>query len=343
MKVLFVLDHAPDYREAFLRYLGSKCNLIVVAQPCKWDNLKPPKLRSGYRYIELSKSYGKTIRFNFELRGIIKLNTPDIICVALNLRHPFRIINFLSLKKYRKRWIWWGQIFGNNDFTVLVNLKKLLIKKSAGCLVYTEDIVERLNIPNVISFDNSQFAEKDYVKLTNNLSMKTFNCLFVGRPQARKRLEMLFDLTSKYDFIKIRLVGPGMKSFFQSFPEHKNIKLFEGATGLELQEHFSWSNLVINPGHVGLLVMNAACHNRPIVIDSEVDHAPEVILAKQANQYFIDFTNEETVNCFFNDLLKNPKQLVEKGEEIFFVAKTKYTIEKMATKHMDMFVEVMDK
>src|SRR5699024_5315705 len=101
IKVLFLIDHAPNYREEFLRGLGSKCNLIVVSQPCEKDNLISPEKRENYMYIELKKTYGDKIRLNFEFDKIIKDIEPDIICVALNLRHPIRIFDFFRNHKYK--------------------------------------------------------------------------------------------------------------------------------------------------------------------------------------------------------------------------------------------------
>lgn len=80
-----------------------------------------------------------------------------------------------------------------------------------------------------------------------------------------------------------------MKTYFKNKIVPKKIQLHGAASGAALQDHFAWSNLV----------MNAACHKRPIVIDSKMNHATEVFLAKEACQYFVDFTNQEEVNGFF--------------------------------------------
>lgn len=342
-KVLLLLDHAPNYRESFLRELGSLCDLIVVAQNCELDNLTAPKERLGYGYIELKNKKASKIRWNFELSQIIKGTAPDLVCIALNLRHPIRILDFYKAKFKNIKWIWWGQVYGRNDSAIIVALKKNLIKQSQGCLVYTKDIVERLNLPNVASFDNSQFSRKDYIKLPNTFEENKIKCLFVGRPQERKRLEILIKMAEIYDFLSIRLVGPNMQEYFNNEMLLDNVFLYGAASGEELKEHFLWSNLVVNPGHAGLLVMNAACHNRPIVIDSKVNHAPEVILAKETNQYFIDFENEKEVSAFLNSVKNNKEDLLEKATLLFTYARQEYTVENMAYKHFQYFKKVLEK
>src|SRR5690606_23929458 len=111
-KVLFLLDHAPNYRESFLLELSKYYELVVVAHPCGKDNLTPPVTRGNYRYYQLDKTYGYKIRINFELQNIIKQENPDIVSIALNLRYPIRFLTFLFNRNLQKRWVWWGQIFG---------------------------------------------------------------------------------------------------------------------------------------------------------------------------------------------------------------------------------------
>lgn len=339
MKVVLLLDHAPDYRESFLRELSLNCTLTVIAHPCERDNLSNPAERVGYQYYEITKTWGEKIRWNNQHQNIIKNINPDLICVALNLRYPLRFITFLFSRTLQSKWIWWGQIFGRNDNSMLVKLKKHFISNSKATLVYSDDIKVKLGLPGVTSFDNSQFSKKDYVPLENKHSQK-LKCLFVGRPQARKKLDLLFLLANRKKNISIKIVGPGVPSFFahQKLPE--NIELFPEAHGEQLLNHFEWSNIVVNPGHAGLLVMNAACHKRPIIINSNVQHAPEIILAREAGQYFVNFDDTSQVDELFDRLAQNPSEIEAMGEKIFEVAREKYTIEQMALKHMKVFKKV---
>lgn len=335
MKILLLLDVAPNYRELFLRKLGDKCDLTVLAHSCEKDNLVPPDERKGYTYIELDKEYGKRLRFNFELNKYIKSVKPDLICANLNFRYPVRIRDFFFQKYIRnKTWVWWGPFFGNNSF--LNPLKRFMGRLADGNLVYMQSIADKLPECNVLSFNNSQHSSSQFVPLEN----KTFgklHCLFVGRAQERKRLERIIEIAKRRTDVLFRLVGPNMKDYFAEIEIPDAVSLYPSAYGDELVDHFKWSNLVVNPGHVGLLVMNAATHNRPIVINSGSDHAPEVLLAKEAEQFFIDFGNKKEVDQLIDKLVDNPELLSEKGRALYDIAKSKYTVEHMMEVHIHMF------
>jgi len=333
MRVILLLDNAPDYRESFLRCLGNKCELTVIAHPCELSKLQPPNQRCNYNYIELNCNNRTVFSAKNEFQTTVDSISPQILCVSLNLRFPKRIIDFYRNKK-NVPWIWWGQVFGKNK--ILNPLKLYLIKKSCGALVYTEDIVNKINHKNVISFNNSQFSKDDFIELPNLVTNK-LKFLFVGRPQKRKKLELALKLAKRRKDVIIRLVGPGMDDYFKDMGIPENVEFYPAAHGSELIEHFQWSNLVINPGHAGLLVMNAATHNRPLIIDSVSEHAPEIQLARESDQFFVDFENQEALDSLLGNLINNPFVYEKKGSQIHKIAKNKYTVENMTEKHMYLF------
>jgi len=333
MKILFLLDAAPDYRELFLRELGKKCDLTVVSYPSSFYKLTPPDKRLNYSYLQLNPGDETSKYLNNGLSSIIRSEKPDIVCASLNLKYPARIADFLRQKKHVP-WIWWGQIFGRLSF--LDPVKKLLVNLADGTLVYSNDIKNRLNNDRVISFNNSQHSVNDFRK-TKNVIGKQIHCLFVGRPQERKKLHLAVKFAFEREDIVIRLVGPGMLSYFNGSKLPKNIQLYDAAYGKELAAHFSWANAVLNPGHAGLLVMNAAAHNRPIIINSSVKHAPEIELAKRSNQFFTDFEDRAHLHTLFNKFFDNSNLLQRKGDQLYELAKSEYTVEYMVESHLKMF------
>lgn len=334
-KVLLHLDHATNYREDFLRQLSEKYELIVLAHKCSLDALHPPKNRMGYIYHELTYK-GNAVRITNGFKKYYKKYSPDVICFALNIRYPVRVISFLINVHLQSKWVWWGQIYGRNNSYLVNKLKLKLIKEAAGTLVYTDEIAKRLESDNVISFNNSQFSKLDFKK-TDQTYEECLKCLFVGRPQERKKLDLLFNLATQRKDLKFRLVGPGMKEYFRDKPNLNNLYIYPAAYKDDLKRHFEWSNLVVNPGHIGLLIMNAATHFRPIVINNNVEHAPELILAKEANQFLINFDDPQNVNKFFNSIIQNKELLDSKAEELFNIGIQKYTVENMVNAHIKMF------
>ncbi len=344
MKVLLIIDHAPDYREGFFRELGSKCDLSIVAQPCKQDNLTPPEKRAGYNYYDIKTYELGPFRFCL-LPSLIKLKQFDIICVDFNLRHLWRFYYFFKHKS-KSNWIWWGHIYGRNDNKIFNFVRKAFLNRAAGILAQSKAVSERLhkniNVDIIESFNNTQIEESDFVKLDWKQS-NFVNLLFVGRPQERKRLGRLIKMAIKYSEVQIRLIGPGMYNFlhknYGDLPD--NIQCYDKTEGKELLPHFEWCHAVVNPGHLGLLVTNAAKYGRAIIIQKNTRHAPEYIMAEESGQYFIDFDSDDDTNWLFNEIKSGGRLIQQKAAKLQNLAKKEYTIQYMAQKHIETFRKVI--
>lgn len=348
LKVLLVLDHAPDYREKFLRQLGLQCSLTVLAQSCEKDSLMAPVERIGYEYIECQSIRFKSFRWFSGFYRLLHKDNWDVICVAFNPHHPWRFVPFLLSSKLRNKWIWWGQIYGRSKSKILTKIRKKLLSKSKGALVYSQSIQRILNkelpfLP-VLSFNNSQASRSDYEKIPfrsrNDCGLRF---LFVGRPQNRKRLHVLIEIAKKFPDISIRLVGPGMIEFVKKICNElpRNVECYAEASGHLLRSHFEWCDLVANPGHLGLLAVNSACHCRGILVEKKVVHAPEVILAKEASQLFIDFDDYDEVGLIIEKLTKNSEIIENYGLSLYQNGKDRYSIENMVIAHLDIFNKIL--
>jgi len=340
MNVLFLIDHAPDYREEFFRCLGEKCNLTVVSHPCEPDGLSNPFKRINYHYIELQNF--KIGPFLYANLSHVHLSDYDVICADLNPRHFWRFLLFLKDRSNRKKWIWWGHIYGRSNNVILNFMRRQFLIRSAAILAYSKSIANRArteagNVP-VLSINNSQTKKEDFLVLEWPDS-EDLHFIFVGRPQKRKRLDRILRLAESFPNTKWRLIGPDMYEFihknFDKIPN--NIECFGKTTGPDLEKHFSWCHAVVNPGHLGLLVSNAALHGRPVLIQKNENHAPEIALAEDSNQLFLDFDNIVETEIFFTDLRNDYSVLKEAAQRLQKTAKSEYTIEHMVEKHMEAF------
>lgn len=344
MRVLLAIDNAPDYRESFLRRLSRSVELVVLGQRCEDVGLHPPRLRYGYEYHDLPvRKYGPFM-FQTDLLKFLTAKEWDVVCCDLNLRYASRI-GFYRASKYRRQaFVWRGQIFGRNDNGVILNVKRTLLKGGDGCLVYSEPIASRVRDVfgiGAVSYNNTEVSEDEFRKGVFNKNAG-LNVLFVGRFQERKRLERLLAAAQRNPWLSVRLVGPGMENLRRSISSDfaQRVEIFGRAVGGELNVHFDWADIVVNPGHVGLLVMNSARHGKGIVIDSSSTHAPEYFLAVQAEQPFIDFSNNSAVDEFLMGLSKERTRIERMGAALQEVAKREYTIEHMAKKHVEVFQSV---
>ena len=340
MKVLFIVDHAPDYREEFFRCLGKQCNLTVLSHPCKTDRLTAPVARKNYQYIEIP--IRKKGPFIFLESPMIDVSGYDVYCVDLNPRHLWRFYLFLKYRPNWEKWVWWGHIYGRSNNVLLNFIRKQFLKRPAAILAYSKLIAKRVkadvnNVP-VISINNSQSKRENFLSLEWP-EFDTLNFIFVGRPQKRKRLDRIINLAKNFPYTKWRLIGPDMQEFvhnhFNEIPD--NIECYGKTTGAGLKKHFSWCHAVINPGHLGLLISNAAMHGRPVLIQKKESHAPEIALANDSGQLFLNFDDIVETENFFTGLRNDLSVLKEAAQRLQRTAKSEYTIEHMVEKHLEAF------
>ncbi|WP_405234276.1 glycosyltransferase family protein [Lentisalinibacter salinarum] len=345
MRVLFILNHAPDYRERFLRMLGHDVELTVVAQPCLPDGLHPPERREAYQYIEVAPFQFAGFRWQKGLADILRSQDWDIICVSANMRQLSRISLFLGNPEYRRRWIWWGLIFGENDSRHLAAVKKRLISRAAACLVHSRQVERRLMREFGVqaqSFNNTQTLRAEYRDATFSLEKDVLKLLFVGTNKPRKRLDRLVAIAERRRDVAIRVIGPGMDTLGVPVDSEGNerLKAFGRTTGADLNRHFDWCDFVVSPGNAGLLVQLAAQHGKGIVVDRDSYHGPEVELAHASGQPFIDFGCTGAVDRFIDSTKGRYDLLSSYGRSLREVAREEYSLENMVRVHLDVFARL---
>ena len=166
MKVLLTLNHAPHYRELFLRNLGEKVNLTVFAKPCYTANLIEPDKRENYSYYE-DNSSKFFLKFGLQLnKGEWKLLKKkwDKIILSWDLHHILRYV-FFMLSKNKKKVIWMGHVYGSSKSKFLDSIRRYFINSSGGVLTYSEEIVKKLKKDGIKvplwSFNNSEVSIND--------------------------------------------------------------------------------------------------------------------------------------------------------------------------------------
>ncbi|MDY6867266.1 MAG: glycosyltransferase family 4 protein [Chloroflexota bacterium] len=348
MNVLMILNHAPDYREPFLRELGEKVNLTVVAQPCEPDGLSPPEWRKNYQYKEIQPLELFNLLWQPGLGSILHNTSWDIVCVSANLRHVSRIALFVNNAKYRKKWIWWGLIFGEVKSKFVSRVRNYLLSNAAHCLVHSKSVSLRLREQYKIdatSFNNTEIRSNEFRDGVYNKVKDKLNILFVGTYKPRKKIERLIELADRRSDVMVRIVGPGMEAL--EAPDYLvdsgRVQIFERATGSQLNTHFDWADVAVSPGNVGLLIMNAARHGKGIIIDNNSYHGPEYWLAKETDQPFISFADESAVDRLIDDVHNDPGLIRQWGQALQEKARQEYTIESMVKTHIKVFESVINK
>ena len=329
IKVVYILNHAPNYRDVFLRELGKYVDLTVVSFSGAPIKLKDPDQRTGYKFIELKQKM--IFGISYQVKEFTTLTGDyDVLIIGFDTHRPLRFLNLLR----NKRVIFAGLIYGRNQRSFMTKIvRKSILSHAEGVLVYSEFVKERLSqeiSKPIISFNNTSFNMNDIQPLPFNFKEGELNLIWVGRYKKIKKIESLIELARKYPNINLRLIGPSLEENILLNEADRNISIFPEVYESDLIEHFKWSDAVFSPGHIGLFVMNVARYGRPIFIDSKTRHAPEVQLAKDAGQIFLDFEDKCEVDNLIKRCLTDREYLVKQGARFANVMKGKYTVEYMA-------------
>lgn len=337
-RILIILNHAPHYRENFLRILGRKFNLTVFAKPCSTANLIEPQKRKNYNYEERN-SQRFFLKFGLQVnKGEWKILQKkwDRIILSWDLHHVYRYLYFL-FSRTKNKVVWMGHIYGTRDSKLLRLIRRLFINSSGGVLTYSDSIKQKLindgiKVP-IWSFNNSEVSREEIKCLAFHFIPDKIKLLYVGRYQERKKLDRLVNLAKHREDVEIIIAGNDMDNLFYKYPEIEsinNLQIKGSVLGKDLEDLMEWCDVIANPGHLGLLVVNGARYGRPILVDNRSQHAPEVIVAKEAEQFFINWENLDSVNKQLNKFIQNRKIIEAAGKRLIEVVKSRYTVEYMA-------------
>lgn len=343
-RVLLVLNHAPHYREQFLRLLGSQCELVVMANACREAGLLEPEQRVNYRYVENeAKGIFRRLPLRIHVRELLEIaGEYDVVIVTWDLHHVMRYF-FPLLPAVRRRFVWSGHFYGTRDSSLLTAVRTWFVNRARRVVCYSTAIRMRLiadgaHVP-IQSFNNSQVSAAEIEALDLQPAGPRLRLLFVGRDQPRKKLDRLVSLARRRsDLVEVTVAGVDVRAFMETHPDVRDLSNFrlEGSvTGQALRQLFSWCDLVANPGHLGLLVVNGGSHGRAIMVDSVSQHAPEVVVAHEADQFFVDWRDESAVDSLLETLRDNRALLVSAAARLVKVIREGYTIETMVSVHLE--------
>lgn len=331
-KVLYIINNAPDYRDKFLSELGKHVNLTVAAYPGAPDNLNDPEVRYNYTYIPLKRF--RVLGVNLNLRELTIANgNYDCIIVGFVLNSPLRLLNVFRKKN---KVVAAGLIYGTRNGFLVRFLRRFFLNKVSSVLVYTDKVKNSLESEvssRVVSFNNTYFYSSEITPLVLPSLQEKLNILWVGRYQKRKKIERLYELARLDLRVNIRIIGPGLSEAFANYPHLENFEIWPASHGAELLKSFEWCHIVFNPGGAGLLVMNAGRMGRSIVIDTKSHHGPEIQLALDADQAFIDFSDINNCIMYVDKIFDRPSVLQEKSN-LLIQHMHDYTIEHMVEKYL---------
>jgi len=172
----------------------------------------------------------------------------------------------------------------------------------------------------------------------------TFNLrpsiLFIGRLQARKRLNFLFRACAQLDSNpRLVIVGDGPeRETLQSLAKeiYPSAEFIGARHGAELTPYFAEADLFVLPGTGGLAVQEAMSYGLPVIV-AQGDGTQDDLVRK-GNGWQIPPDNFDALLSTMKDALSDAARLRRMGEESYRIVKEDINIETMA----ETFVQALN-
>ena len=168
-----------------------------------------------------------------------------------------------------------------------------------------------------------------------------YSILFVGRLQARKRIDSLLRACAQLEAKpRLVIVGEG--------PEREKLEIlakevypsaeFVGARhGVELKPYFTEADLFVLPGTGGLAVQEAMSYGLPVIVAQGDGTQDDLVRRENGWQIPPPAGNFDALVSTMKDALSDVARLRRMGEESYRIVKEEINIEKM----VDVFVQAL--
>ena len=355
-KVGLIQRVLPHYREAFFNALGQECQgglEIFAGNPRPEEIIKPVQKLDNARL-----THGKNLHLfrgrlylciQVGLMKWLKQVNPDVLIVEANPRY-LRIPAALRWMKRRNRpVIGWG--LGSPPPSGLLSKIRLQRRKK---LIQSFDALITYSQTGAAEYVDSGFP-KDRVFIainamtpapehplpqrTKDLSAENLRLLFVGRLQARKKLDNLITACSRLPASlqpDLLIVGDGPE---RAALEALAAKVYPKAHltgalyGDDLEEQFQKADLFVLPGTGGLALQQAMSYGLP-VIAAQAD-GTQADLVRPANGWQIPSDDIDALVQTLSEALSDLPNLRRMGEESYRIVKEEINLEKMVSVFLD--------
>lgn len=166
--------------------------------------------------------------------------------------------------------------------------------------------------------------------------------LFIGRLQARKRLDVLLRACATLPYsLRPNLViigdGPEREPLQLLADEIYPAAVFTGAKhGAELEPYFAAADLFVLPGTGGLAVQQAMAHSLPVLV-GEAD-GTQSELVRSENGWLLTDDSVETLTKTLQVALSSPARLRQMGEASYRIVDSEVNLEGM----VEVFVQTVN-
>ena len=168
------------------------------------------------------------------------------------------------------------------------------------------------------------------------LTIDHLTILFVGRLQARKRIDLLLRASAALGSNpRLVIVGDGPeRDALQALAKeiYPSAEFIGAKHGADLQPYFAEADLFVLPGTGGLAIQEAMSHGLPVIV-AQGDGTQDD-LVREENGWQIPPHNFDALLSTMKDALSDVARLRRMGEEAHRIVKEEINIEKMAETFM---------
>lgn len=294
MKVLFLQNTLYSYRVDFFDMLSSRGIDVTVAHCDKYVE----GIASFKQVLLNNKKFGPF----YLTRGIPNLDQYDVVVSMFDL-HWLSYI-FPVLKPRKNKFLFWGHGLGKSGNGN--KIRAWLCKCSDGVVLYNEQ--KKQAMINIGIEEKLLYVANNTILVKNagfDRSTKRTKFLFVGRLQARKRVDIFirafarcFEQLQEGQEAEAVIIGDGdqapiLKSLANDLSVDKQCT-FTGAISdnERLKPFFDHALAYVSPGPMGLGVNHAFAFGVPTLSNKAEPQGPETWLLDQSNSLWIDSTDE---------------------------------------------------
>ncbi len=342
----------PNYRAPFFDLLASACKdgmSLFTGLPrasegiTTTDRLEVARYQLGKNIHLLNGSL--YLCYQLGLIDWLRNWNPDALIVEANARYLTTPSAVKWMHRRGRPVIGWG--LGSPPISGFRKRRRLsFLSQFDAMIAYSQRGAEEyaaLGFPRekiFVSY-NSVSAPPAFIPDHRPWTVDHFTILFVGRLQARKRIDMLLRACAKLES-KPRLVivgdGPERESLQALAKEIYPSAEFIGAKhGAELEPYFTEADLFVLPGTGGLAVQEAMSYALPVIV-AQGDGTQDD-LVRQENGWQIPPDDFDALLSTMKDALSDVARLRRMGKESYRIVREEINIDRM----VETFVQVLNR
>ena len=339
----------PGYRVPFFDLLASRCNggMSLFAGQARPEEMIAGGTTQTAKHVEAQNLhlFGGAFYLCYQ-KGFIRWLedwNPDALIMEANPRYLASPSAVSWMHKRGRLVLGWGLGFPSPTGRG-AGVRAAFLHQFDGMIAYSQRGAEEyaaLGFPREKIFVAHNSVSPAPTKPDDRpLTIDRATILFVGRLQARKRVDSLLRACAEMES-KPRLLivgdGPERESFKSLAKEVYPSTEFIGAKhGAELKPYFQQADLFVLPGTGGLAVQEAMSYGLPVIVakgDGTQDD-----LVREGNGWQIEPENYAALVATMKNALSDVARLREMGKESYRIVSEEINIEKMA----DAFVRALN-